>query len=196
MVSVSRRRHSPALTSFRAHRPSTAPSLRRGSVVHGHRRYYGPLRLPLRSPPFRGYSAYRVRRSQSTPRVGTPRVSLLGRRRVSPVPTMAVPPFHVPLRRRVLRGCISKRFTPSMAFASSVPGSAPGWSPCGQFFTTRQASLHAADWWVAPSSRRARPRASTPGSLRTLAGCYKGGLVPPLTGLSPASHRELQDAPC
>src|SRR6266851_3631713 len=31
------------------------------------RRYYGPLRLPLRSRPLHGDSAYRVRRSQATP---------------------------------------------------------------------------------------------------------------------------------
>src|SRR5712692_5254564 len=38
---------------------------------------------------------------------------------------------------------------------------------------------------------RARPRASTPRSPQTPAGCYKGDLVPPLAGLPPASHREL-----
>src|SRR5262245_42092829 len=42
---------------------------------------------------------------------------------------------------------------------------------------------------------RVRPRASTPRSPRTPAGCYNGDSVPPLAGLAPASHRELQDAP-
>lgn len=56
--------------------------------------YYGPLRLPLRSPPLHGVAAYRVRRSQATTAVGSHGVSLLGRRRVSPVPLMALPPFH------------------------------------------------------------------------------------------------------
>src|SRR5882762_6250706 len=41
--------------------------------------------------------------------------------------------------------------------------------------------------------RKARPRASTPRSPHTPAGYYKGHLVPPLAGLPPASHRELQD---
>ena len=84
------------------------------------------------------------------PRDGTPRVSLLGRRRVSPVPTTAVPPFHVPLRRRVLRGCISKLFTPSMAFAHAPEARLPVGLLAEGIFSTRQASLHAADWWVAP----------------------------------------------
>src|SRR5690349_20290663 len=39
--------------------------------------------------------------------------------------------------------------------------------------------------------RRVRPRASTPTSRWTLAGCYKGGLAPPLAGLPPASRHEL-----
>ena len=36
---------------------------------------------------------------------------------------LVVPPR--PLRRRVLRGCISKRFTPSMAFAQSCQARLP-----------------------------------------------------------------------
>ena len=55
-----------------------------------------------------------------------------------------------PLRRRVLRGCL-----PS---ASPLPWPSPHRArlgsrllPCGHFLSTRQTSLHAADWWVAPS---------------------------------------------
>ena len=84
---------------------------------------------------------------------------------------------------------------PFLGLRPPWPGSAPDWSLSrGQILSTRQASLHATDWWVAPSSgfpARARPRASAPGSLRTLAGCYKGGLAPPLAGLAPASRCEL-----
>src|SRR6266498_2882030 len=47
-------------------------------------------------PHFVGFSAYRVRRSQSTSSVGFRAASLLGRRRVSPVPTTTFPPFHAP----------------------------------------------------------------------------------------------------
>ena len=61
-----------------------------------------------------------------------------------------------PLRRRVLRGC-----TPS---SSPRPWPSPQHArlgsrlvPCGWLFTTRQASLHAADWWVAPSKRGLDP---------------------------------------
>ena len=86
-----------------------------------------------------------------------------------------------------------------------TPGSAPCWPLSGEIFTTRQASLYAADQRVA-LPYRACPRKlweldpgvdaqSLPprrrGSPRTPAGCYKGGLVPPLAGLSPASLREL-----
>ena len=81
-----------------------------------------------------------------------------------------------------------------MAFAPSCQARLPVGSLAGDRLSTRQTSLHAADWWVAPSSQRARPRASTPRSPRTPAGCYKGGLVPPSAGLAPASRRELQDA--
>jgi hypothetical protein len=51
-------------------------------------------------------------------------------------------------------------------------------------FMLRTAGLHL-PW------RKARPRASTPRSPQTPAGCYKGALVPPSAGLPPASHREL-----
>ena len=61
-----------------------------------------------------------------------------------------------PLRRRVLRGC-----TPS---SSPLPWPSPQQArlgsrlvPCGWLLTTRQASLHAADWWVAPSNRGLDP---------------------------------------
>jgi hypothetical protein len=97
----------------------------------------------------------------------------------------------LPLRRWVLRGCLSKVFTPSMAFAwiheARLPvGSlrSPNSRRGRLCFMLRTAGLH-------PPSRRARPRASTPRSPRTPAGCYKGALVPPLAGLTPASHREL-----
>src|SRR6266511_3158622 len=139
-----------------------------------HRRYYGPLRLPLRSPPFRASRACRVRRSQSTPTGWrSRRVSLLGRRRVSPVPTTTFPPFHVPYAAGF--------FGAAFPSASPLPWPSPDRArlgsrllPCGHSITTRQTSLHAADWWVAPSLKKARPHASTPGSLRTPVGCYRG----------------------
>ena len=145
-------------------------------------------------PHFVGFSAYRVRRSQSTVSVGFRAVSLLGRRRVSPVPTTTLPPFHVPYAAGF--------FGAASPSASPLPWPSPDCArlgsrlfPYGYRLTTRQTSLYAADWWVAPSLKKARPHASTPGSLQTPVGCYRGCLAPPLTGLAPVSRREPQDAP-
>jgi hypothetical protein len=70
---------------------------------------------PLRSRPLHGDTAYRVRRSQSTPEMAPPGShcwggdgSLLFPRRLCQRST--------PCRRWVPRGCISKSLTPSMAF--------------------------------------------------------------------------------
>src|SRR3990172_3801982 len=57
--------------------------------------YYGPLRLPLPSRPLHGSSPLIGSDSPSPPLCWlSTGVSLLGRRRVSPVPTTAIPPFH------------------------------------------------------------------------------------------------------
>jgi len=96
-----------------------------------------------------------------------------------------------PQRRWVVRGCISKRITSSLAFVR-CPGTrrpvgllSEGRSRRGRLrFMLRTAGLHLPCW-------KARPRASTPRSPQTPAGYYKGDLVPPSTGLPPASHREL-----
>src|SRR5437667_4066402 len=122
------------------------------------------------------------------------RVSLLGRRRVSPVPTTTLPPFHVPYAA----GFFGAAFPSTSPLPWPSPHRAGLGSrllPCGRPLTTRQNSLYAADWWVAPSLKKARPHASTPGSRHTPVGCYRGCLAPPLTGLAPVSRRELQDAP-
>ena len=121
-------------------------------------------------------------------------VSLPGRRRVSPVPTTTLPPFHVPYAAGF--------FGAAFPSASPLPWPSPHRArlgsrllPCGHTLTTRQTSLDAAGWWVAPSLKKARPHASTPGSLRTPVGCYRGVLAPPPAGLSPASRSGHQDAP-
>jgi hypothetical protein len=117
----------------------------------------------------------------------------LGRRRVSPVSTTTLPPFHVPYAAGF--------FGAASPSASPLPWPSPHRArlgsrllPCGHCISTRQTSLHAADWWVAPSLKKARPHASALGSLPTPVGCYRGCLAPPLTGLAPASRREPQDA--
>src|SRR6266542_4036627 len=85
-----------------------------GSVVHAFIATMTSSDSRSALPHFVGLSAYRVRRSQATDSVGTRAVSLLGRRRVSPVPTTALPPFHVPYAA-----------TPSMAFARSCQARLP-----------------------------------------------------------------------
>ena len=112
------------------------------------------------------------------------RVSLLGRRRVSPVPTTTLPPFHVPYAAGF--------FGAAFPSASPLPWPSPHRAglgsrllPYGHLVSTRQTSLYAADWWVAPSFKKARSHASTPGSLRTPVGCYRGTWLL----LRPDSHR-------
>ena len=155
--------------------------------------YYGPLRLPLHAPPFHGFTAYRTRCSRATSWVGFPVVSLPGcgypLGAVSPVPTLTVSPFHVPYAAgfvgaafqalHPVRGLHPSRQArlPVALLAEGAVDAADFTSCCGLVSCT--------------FLKKARPRASTPKSPQTLAGCYKGGLVPPLAGLPPASQREL-----
>src|SRR5207249_8998431 len=133
--------------------------------------------------------------SQSTAQSGAPGVSLLGRRRASPVPTSALPPFHAPYAAGF--------FGAAPPSPSPLPWPSPLRSRLGSPLSRLSAgpSFDAADFasCYGPVSctlpLRARPRASTHRSLRTPTGCYKGGLVPPLAGLPPASRCRLQDAP-
>ena len=110
-----------------------------------------------------------------------------------------------PLRHRVLRCCISKFFTPSMAFAHGHQARLPVGPFRGKSsrrgrlrFMLRTRGLHSPIEPAPGSWGSSTPRVdaqSLPprrrGSPRTPAGCYRGGLVPPLAGLSPASLREL-----
>src|SRR5215210_5924090 len=61
-----------------------------------------------------------------------------------------------PLRRRVLRGCTPSS-SPRPWPSPQQPRLGSRLVPCGWLFTTRQASLHAADRWVAPSKRGLDP---------------------------------------
>jgi hypothetical protein len=74
---------------------------------------------------------------------------------------------------------------PSMAFATGMQARLPLGPLARGFLTTPQASLHAADWPVAP-----RP-ASTPGSRPTPGAALPGTLASPRAGLTPAGCREL-----
>jgi hypothetical protein len=111
--------------------------------------YYGPLRLPLRAHPLRRLAAYRARCSQATRELAPHGShcwggdgSLLFPRWLCQRSTPSTP--------LVLRGCISKHFTPSLAFVRG-DGTRLQFAPCGGILSTRQASLHAADRWLAPS---------------------------------------------
>ena len=97
-----------------------------------------------------------------------------------------------PLRRRVPRGCASKFFTPSMAFALSSRARLPV-VPSRGLISDAAGFTSCCGLVSCTLPKRARPRATTPRSPRTPAGYYEGALVPPSAGLPPASHRELQD---
>lgn len=154
-------------------------------------RYYRPLRLPLRTRLLHGSSPLIRSVSPNPPPCWlTTEVSLLGRRLASPVPTMAIPPFHAPYAAGF--------FGAASPSSSHLPWPSPMRNRLGSLlaplgtplrrgrlrFMLRAGGLHTL-------LLRARSRVSTPRSPRTPAGCYKGGLVPPSAGLSPASHREL-----
>jgi hypothetical protein len=102
----------------------------------------------------------------------------------------AVPPFHA-LYAAGFLGAASPSASPLPWPSPHSAGLGSRLPPFGDRVTTRQASLHVADWWFAPSLEKARPHASTPGSLRTPVGYYKGVLAPPSAGLAPASRHEL-----
>ena len=76
-------------------------------------------------PHFVGLSAYRVRRSQSTVSVGLPSGLTAGAETGLSCSHDDCPTIPRPIRRRVLQGCMSKRFTPSMAFAPSCQARLP-----------------------------------------------------------------------
>ena len=174
-----------------AHRSGTAPSLRRGSVVHGIASTMGRSDSRSALPRFAGALLIGLVAPRPPPRSGAPRGLTAGAEtglscshdRLSHHSTPSTPPGS--------SGLHSKLFTPSMAFASTTQARLPV-GPLrvvilrrGRLrFMLRTGGLH-------PPSRGLDPALRRPGSLPTPAGCYKGGLVPPLTGLAPASHREL-----
>jgi hypothetical protein len=152
--------------------------------------YYGPLRLPLRSHPFRRYAAYRARRSQATRELAPHGShcwggdgSLLFPRRLCQRSTPSTPLGSSGLLLQALHPFPGLRPGPRDSAPSCLL--AEGRSRRGRLrFMLRTAGLH-------PPERRARPRASTPRSPQTPAGCYEGDLVPPSAGLAPASRLEL-----
>ena len=96
---------------LRAHRPSTAPSLHRGSVVLEISGTMGRSDSRSALTRFAGSLLIGLTVSQATPWSGAPQGSLLGRRRVSSVPTTAVPPFRA-LYAAGFLGAASPRASP------------------------------------------------------------------------------------
>src|SRR6266516_438529 len=178
---------------LRAPRPSAAPSLRRGCVVHGLAGTLGRSDSRSALPRFVGAPLIGLG-APGPPSRWHPDGLTAGAETGLSCSHLGSPTVPCPLRRGVLRGCISKRFTPSLAFASALQARLPG-APL-----TRDPSFDAADFAACygplgcTSPPEARPRASAHRALRTPAGCYKAGLVPPLAGLAPASRCKLQDA--
>jgi hypothetical protein len=145
-------------------------------------------------PHFVGYSAYRVRRSQSIPRAGCPvgshcwggDGSLLFPRRLSHHST--------PLTPQGSSGLHFQALHPFRGLRPLYPGSAPCWSLTGSPIDAAGfalcCGLAGCTFLREGSTEKARPQASTPRSLRTPVGCYEGVLAPPSTGLAPVSRCE------
>ena len=148
-----------------AHRSGTAPSLRRGSVVHDLSGTMGRSDSRSALPRFAGALLIGFVAPSTPPRVA-PGVFTPGTETGLSCSHIGSPAIPRPLRRRVLRGCISKRFTPSLAFAHRSQARLPVGPPRG-----------------GRSSRRGRLRLM----LRT------GELHPPAVsrrGLDPALQRQ------
>ena len=96
-----------------------------------------------------------------------------------------------PLRRGVLRRCISRRFAPSMIFAHVSRARLPLVPLAGLNVSTRQASREVTDWRVAQPLDGSLSRRFTgrllPGGGRQLPGC----LVITRAGLTPAGQCEF-----
>ena len=125
-------------------------------------RYCAPLRLPLRSHPFRRVTAYRARRSQAT-RELAPRGShcwggdgsLLFPRWLCRRSTPSTPLGSSGLHTQALH--------PFRGLRLVTRDSAPSGLRAEPTLSTRQASLHAADRWLAPSRRGLDPALQRPG---------------------------------
>ena len=145
-----------------AHGPSVAPSLGEFLLPRFHR-YYGPLRLPLPSRPLHGSSPLIGSDSPSPPLGWHPKGLTAGAETGLSCSHDGCPSVPRPIRHRVLRCCISKLFAPSMAFAHGCQAQLPVGPLSGDGFTTRQASLYAADQRLALSYRKLDPARRRPG---------------------------------
>ncbi len=160
-----------------------------GLMLPRPRRYYGPLRLPLRPRPLHGLPL--IGSGPPSPPLGRhPRGLTAGAETGLSCSHDGYPSVPRPLRHRVLRCCISKLFTPSMAFAHGHQARLPVGPFRGKSsrrgrlrFMLRTGGLHSPIGSLTPRvDAQVSPNAG---------GLLQRVLVPPLAGLSPASHREL-----
>src|SRR5439155_1735270 len=125
-------------------------------------RYCAPLRLPLRSRPLRRIAAYRARRSQATRELAPHGShcwgedgSLLFPRWLCQCSTPSTPLGSSGLHLQALH--------PFRGLRLVTRDSAPSGLLAEPTLSTRQASLHAADRWLAPSQGGLAPALRRPG---------------------------------
>jgi hypothetical protein len=143
-------------------------------------------------PHFVGFSAYRVRRSQSTPRLAPKRShcwggdgSLLFPRRLSHHSTPLTPPGSSGLHVQALH--------PFHGLRPLYPGSAPGCSLTGSPYDAAGFALCCGLVGCTFLKEGSTPRFDARISPHA-GGLLQRDLAPPPTGLSPVSRREPQDA--
>ena len=179
--------HSPALPCTSRMNEAAALPSPRVLLSRQLKRYYGRLRRPPGSrSTSRLNTGYKTRHFQQHEAAGCRAGEGLpsSRRHHLNVPR--------PLRRRVPRGCNSRLFTPSVAFAvkDATRLSLPP-TQGRAAITTRQASLDAADRSVAPPCR-ALDAGLRPGPFPDRAASLLPGLLAATrTGLTPAGDDEL-----
>jgi hypothetical protein len=167
------------------HERSSGPSLTAGSVVPSAQAVIRPPPTPTRlAPTSRLRTGYRTRRSGASPqnhRAGEGLPS--SRRHHANVPS--------PLRRGVHRGCDSRLYTPSVAFAVKHSARLSLFRPKTVALTARQASLEATDRSLAPP-KRAFDAGLRPDPFPDRAASLLPGLLAATrTGLTPVGDDEL-----
>ena len=163
--------------------PWTAPSL-----PHGYAGVGSSVLRAAPTPALHCPSSRRLVAPGPRPGLALPVVSLPGERRVSPVPPSTFPPFHVPYAAGFFRAALQARH-PFHGLRRSVPGSAPRCSLLAEGVLFDAADFTSCCGLVvcSPSYRGLSPALHRSGLPLRWRRCYKGGLVPPLAGLPPAS---------
>ena len=183
MVLATRALTGPSLCATRER--SSGPSLTGGSVVRSARSVIRPPPTPTR------HHAH----FPGSPVIGrvAPATTSQHRRAGEGLPSSRrhLPNVPRPIRREVHRGCASRLFTPSMAFAPNGRARLLLSPPEGGLLTTRQASRDAADRLVAPSNEASDAGLRPDPFPDRAASLLPGLLAATRTGLTPAGDDEL-----